>query len=473
MINNLLIPVILCGGAGSRLWPLSREHYPKQLLSLVDDNSLLQNTAKRIEQVADVAAPILVCNENHRFLIAEQMRETGIAPGAIILEPVARNTAPAIALAALQAEAEDPDAIIVVLPSDHVIPDQQAFETSLTIAVDLATKDKLVTFGIEPTGPETGYGYIKAGETLDQGRSVVEFVEKPDLSTAEAYIATGDYYWNSGMFVFKAARYLEELKRQRSDIEQSARHAFQGSSIDTDFMRPEKDAFTNCPADSIDYAVMEGTDSAAVVSLDAGWSDIGSWDALWQISEKDKNQNTLVGDVIIDNVNASYVHAEHRLVSVVGLDEVIVVETADAVMIASQSHAQNVKNIVLNLKSCDREERMTHRKVYRPWGYYEGIDGKERYQVKLIEVNPGASLSLQMHHHRAEHWVVVSGTAQVTKGDEVFQLCENESTYIPIGVTHRLQNKGKIPLRIIEVQSGSYLGEDDIVRFEDNYGRSE
>lgn len=466
-----VIPVILCGGSGSRLWPLSREHYPKQLLSLVDDSSLLQNTVKRIEAVGGYSAPILVCNENHRFLIAEQMREVGVSTRAIILEPIGRNTAPAVALAALQAVEDDVDSIIVVLPSDHVITNQAVFEQSLDAAVSLAKRNMLVTFGVVPTGPETGYGYIKANSTLTGGRSVEEFVEKPNLETAEKYFASGDYYWNSGMFVFRASTYLAELSRQRPEIEKSVRASFSTSIRDIDFVRPNEQSFAGCPAESIDYAVMEGTKDAAVVPLDAGWSDVGSWDALWEISEKDKDRNTLIGDVLVDNVTASYVHAEHRLVAVVGLDDVIVVETADAVMIASLKHAQEVKNIVLQLESSEREERITHRKVYRPWGYYESIDGQDRYQVKLIEVTPGASLSLQMHHHRAEHWVVVSGTAEVTKGDDVFQLCENESTYIPIGVTHRLANKGKIPLRIIEVQSGSYLGEDDIVRFEDDYGR--
>jgi mannose-1-phosphate guanylyltransferase/mannose-6-phosphate isomerase len=466
-----LIPVILCGGAGTRLWPLSREHFPKQLLSLVDEHSLLQNTAKRVQNYAGVAPPILVCNENHRFLVAEQLREVSITADTIILEPDGRNTAPAVALAALQAEQTDAGAIIVVLSSDHVIPDQAAFESALGLAIELAHKDKLVTFGIKPTSPETGFGYIKAGKNIKGGHHVDEFVEKPDSATAERYLASGNYYWNSGMFVFKASRYLEELKRQRPDIEAAVRQAFDAMKTDADFSRPDAKIFGRCPAESIDYAVMEGAESAAIVPLDAGWSDIGSWDVLWQISDKDSDQNALVGDVLVDDVQGSYVRAEHRLVSVIGLDDIVVVETADAVMIASKSQSQNVKNIVSSLKSCEREERITHRKVHRPWGYYESVDAAERFQVKRICVKPGARLSLQKHHHRAEHWIVVTGTAQVTRDKEVFQLSENESTYIPLGAVHRLENPGKIPLEIIEVQSGHYLGEDDIVRFEDSYGR--
>ena len=466
-----IIPVILCGGAGSRLWPLSREHFPKQLLSLVDDKSLLQNTVQRILNVSGMKPPILVCNENHRFLIAEQLRDVSVTAETIILEPVGRNTAPALALAALQALEIDARAILVVLPSDHVIPDQQAFEQALTTAIELAREDQLVTFGVKPTGPETGYGYIKVGAARKKGMQVDEFIEKPDLATAEQYLASGDYYWNSGMFVFKAVRFLAELKRQRPDIEQSVRRAFSGKTTDADFTRPDENAFTGCPADSIDYAVMEGTQSAAMVPLDARWSDIGSWDVLWQISDKDSDQNTLLGDVITDEVSESYIRAEHRLVTVVGLENIVVIETADAVLIASKSHSQNVKNIVASLQSCDREERVTHRKVHRPWGYYECLDSGDRFQVKRICVKPGAKLSLQKHQHRAEHWTVVSGTARVTRDETVFDLLENESTFIPLGAIHRLENSGKDPLEIIEVQSGDYLGEDDIIRFEDSYGR--
>ena len=437
----------------------------------MDDYSLLQNTIRRVQGIENIQSPILVCNEKHRFLIAEQLREESATAETIILEPIGRNTAPALALAAMQAEATHPGSILVVLPSDHVIPDQSAFEAALDCAIRLAVKDKLVTFGVKPSGPETGYGYIKAGDSIDDGMEVVEFVEKPDMSTAERYIASGNYYWNSGMFVFKASRYLEELKQQRPDIEGSVTEAFAGMSTDVDFSRPDVEAFSNCPSDSIDYAVMEGTESAAMVPLDAGWSDIGSWDVLWQISDKDQNENALIGDVIVDAVSTSYVRAEHRLVTVVGLDNIVVVETADAVMIASKNHSQNVKNIVSNLRSCEREEHVTHRKVYRPWGYYESLDSGDRFQVKRICVNPGASLSLQKHKHRAEHWTVVTGTAEVTRDGDVFTLNENESTYIPLGAVHRLRNPGETPLEIIEVQSGDYLGEDDIIRFEDNYGR--
>ena len=416
-------------------------------------------------------APILVCNENHRFLIAEQLRDAAITPKTIILEPAGRNTAPAIALAALQALETDSKAILVVLSSDHVIPDQPAFEQAVSAAVELARDDRLVIFGIKPTGPETGYGYIRSGETVKNGMNMEQFVEKPDLATAQQYLASGDYYWNGGMFVFKAAAFLSELKRQRPEIEQSVRDAFSTKTTDADFTRPGESAFLNCPAESIDYAVMEGAQSAAMVPLDAGWSDIGSWEALWQISDKDKNHNTLLGDVIVDDVNESYVRAEHRLVSVVGLENVVVVETADAVMVTSRRHAQNVKNIVTQLQESHREERETHRKVFRPWGYYESLDSGERFQVKRICVSPGAKLSLQKHHHRAEHWTVVSGTARVTRDEVVFDLFENESTYIPLGAIHRLENSGKDPLEIIEVQSGDYLGEDDIVRYDDSYGR--
>ena len=465
-----IVPVILCGGAGTRLWPLSRELYPKQLLPLIDDKSLLQNTVLRLKDYKDATDPILVCNEEHRFLVAEQLREIDTRPATIILEPIGRNTAPVVALGAHVALTTD-DAILVVLPSDHLIPDNNALHEALDRAITLAEEDHLVTFGVTPTRPETGYGYIKAGAAENTGNKVEAFVEKPDLATAEQYVSSGDYYWNSGMFVFKASQYLTELVKQRQDIASAVEKSFKSVSHDDLFTRVGEQDFTNCPKESIDYAVMEGTDNAAMVPLTAGWSDIGSWNALWEVSDKDENQNTIVGDVITENVNNSYIRAEHRLVSVVGIDDLIIVETADAILITSQSESQNVKKIVTSLQSCDRQERLTHRKVFRPWGYYESIDNGKSHQVKHIEVKPGASLSLQKHHHRAEHWIVVQGTAIVTLGDEVFQLSENESTYIPIGTVHRLENPGKIPLEIIEVQSGSYLGEDDIVRLEDNYGR--
>ncbi len=462
--------MILCGGAGTRLWPLSRKHYPKQLLPLVDNRSLLQNTVLRLQGYREVAAPILVCNEEHRFIVAEQMRETGMEPGAIILEPAGRNTAPAVALGAHQIADED-DAIMVSLHSDNIIADNTAFLAALDQAIALAEKDYLVTFGVTPTHAETAYGYIRSGESLDAGYRVKAFVEKPDAATAEKYFTSGGFYWNSGMFVFKPGNYLAELARLRPEIASAVAEACRSVSEDNDFTRVGEDAFIGCPGESIDCAVMEGTHLAAMVPLNAGWSDIGSWDALWAVSAKDANRNTLVGDVMTENVNNSYIRAEHRLVSVLGLDDLVVVETADAILISTQKEVASVRNIVRDLNASERQESMTHRKVYRPWGFYENIDEGERYKVKHIQVNPGSSLSLQKHRYRAEHWVVVKGSAQVTRGEEVYQLSENESTYIPTSVTHRLENTSTAPLEIIEVQSGSYLSEDDIIRLEDNYGR--
>lgn len=466
-----VIPVILCGGAGTRLWPLSRELYPKQLLALVDDYSLLQNTITRCAGHPDVTAPMLVCNEEHRFLVAEQLRKIEVEASRIILEPEGRNTAPAVALAAHEAMKTDDDAILVVLPSDHVIQQTALFLEALTTAIDLAKDDALVTFGVVPDKPETGYGYIKKGMATGAAFKVDKFVEKPDVATASEFFQSGLYYWNSGMFVFKASAYLKELAAQTPRIAEAMAKATANASADLDFTRVNAEAFKSSPADSIDYAVMEHTADALVVPLDAGWSDIGSWDALWQISEKDEHNNTLVGDAVVHGVEGSLVWSESRLVSVVGLKDVIVVETADAVMVASQDQAQDVKSIVNQLKSSGRIERTFHQKVYRPWGYYEGLDAGPAFQVKRLGVNPGASLSLQLHHHRAEHWVVVNGIATVTVGEKVFDLNPNESCYIPLETRHRLQNLTEEPLEIIEVQSGSYLGEDDIVRFEDNYGR--
>ena len=466
-----VIPVILCGGAGTRLWPLSRELYPKQLLALVDDYSLLQNTVTRCAGHPDVTAPMLVCNEEHRFLVAEQLREIEVEASRIILEPEGRNTAPAVALAAHEAMKADDDAILVVLPSDHVIHKTTLFLEALTTAIDLAKDDALVTFGVVPDKPETGYGYIKKGMATGAAFKVDKFVEKPDVATASEFLQSGLYCWNSGMFVFKASAYLKELAAQTPRIADAMARATAGVSTDLDFTRVNAEAFKSSPSDSIDYAVMEHTADALVVPLDAGWSDIGSWDALWQISEKDEHNNTLVGDAVVHDVEGSLVWSESRLVSVVGLKDVIVVETADAVMVASQDQAQDVKSIVNHLKGSGRIERTFHQKVYRPWGYYEGLDAGPAFQVKRLGVNPGASLSLQLHHHRAEHWVVVSGVATVTVGEKVFDLNPNESCYIPLETLHRLQNLTEEPLEIIEVQSGSYLGEDDIVRFEDNYGR--
>ena len=465
-----VIPVILCGGAGTRLWPLSRELYPKQLLSLVNDFSLLQNTVTRCAGHPDIADPILVCNEEHRFLVAEQLREINIHAARIILEPEGRNTAPAVALAAHEALKEE-DAILVVLPSDHVIQKEEVFLAALTRAIHFASQDELVTFGVVPDRPETGYGYIRKGAGIEDAFRVDKFVEKPDKARALEFFQSGLYYWNSGMFVFKASEYLAELGRQKPGIAQAMVKATSHVASDLDFTRVDEQAFRASPSDSIDYAVMEHTMNAVVVPLDAEWSDIGSWDALWKISEKDEHNNTLVGDVVVNGVENSYVWAENRLVSVVGLSDVVVVETADAVMVASQDQAQDVKSVVNYLKEDGREERTLHRKVYRPWGYYEGVDAGPAFQVKRISVNPGASLSLQLHHHRAEHWVVVNGVATVTIGEETFELSKNQSCYIPAETQHRLQNLTESELEIIEVQSGSYLGEDDIVRFDDNYGR--
>ncbi len=472
MIPQLkVIPVILCGGAGTRLWPLSRELYPKQLLSLIGDRSLLQNTITRCSSHPDVAEPVLVCNEAHRFLVAEQLREIGLSNATILLEPEGRNTAPAVAIAAHEVLKDNKDAILVVLPSDHVIQKTSVFLEALTQAVDCALEDHLVTFGIVPDRAETGYGYIKRGAEAGGAYRVERFVEKPNKETATGFFHSDDYYWNSGMFVFKASAYLNELSQHQPDICDATKKASEQVERDLDFTRVNEEAFKSSPSDSIDYAVMEHTLKAVVVPLDAAWSDIGSWDALYKVLDKDDDENCLIGDVIVSNVKDSLVLAEHRLVSLIGLNNVVVVETADAVMVASQAHSQDVKTIVNKLKRDEREERTTHRKVYRPWGYYESVDSGPGFQVKRIGVNPGASLSLQLHHKRAEHWIVVSGVATITRGDEVFDLNANESTYIPIETQHRLQNKTDTPVEIIEVQSGTYLGEDDIVRLEDVYGR--
>jgi mannose-1-phosphate guanylyltransferase/mannose-6-phosphate isomerase len=471
VLSLKVIPVILCGGAGTRLWPLSRELYPKQLLALVNEYSLLQNTVTRCDGHAEVTSPILVCNEEHRFLVAEQLREVAIVPSSIILEPEGRNTAPAVALAAHEVLKHEDDAILVVLPSDHVIKQTDVFLDALTRAIDLAKTDALVTFGVVPDKPETGYGYIRKGPAVEDAYRVDKFVEKPDQVTAIEFFQSGLYLWNSGMFVFKASVFLKELAKQKPDMAAAMTKATSRSKSDLDFTRVDAEAFCASASDSIDYAVMEHTTKAIVVPLDAGWNDIGSWDALWEISEKDENDNTLVGDVVVSGVENSFLWSEHRLVSVIGLKDVVVVETADAVMVASLDQAQNVKAVVNHLKDEGREERTFHRKVYRPWGYYEGLDAGPAYQVKRLSVNPGASLSLQLHHHRAEHWVVVNGIATVTVGEKVFNLNKNESCYIPTETRHRLQNLTEMAVEIVEVQSGSYLGEDDIVRFDDNYGR--
>ena len=464
-----ILPVILSGGSGTRLWPLSREAYPKQFLPLVGDVTMLQATWNRVAAIAG-KAPIVVANQEHRFMAAEQLRECNVTPQALILEPIGRNTAPAIAIAALQALATGEDALLLVLPSDHVVRDGTAFHAAVKQAAVAADAGKLVTFGIVPTGPETGYGYIKAhvGEGV---RGVDRFVEKPNLETAQQYVASGEYYWNSGMFLFKASRYLQELEALQPAILSACRTALDKASRDTDFIRLDADAFAASPNDSIDYAVMEKTADAAVVPLDAGWNDVGSWSALWEVSDKDADGNACHGDVIALDCRNSYAYGT-RLIAMVGLQDVVVVETDDAVFVGHKDRVQDVKEIVGQIKRDGRSEAAAHRKVYRPWGAYDSIDNGARFQVKRITVKPGATLSLQMHHHRAEHWIVVSGTAEVTRGDDVILLTENQSTYIPLGVTHRLKNPGKLPLELIEVQSGSYLGEDDIVRFEDQYGRS-
>ena len=462
-------PVILSGGSGTRLWPLSREAYPKQFLPLAGELTMLQATWKRVAPIA-ARGPLVIANEEHRFVAAEQLQQVGAEPAAIILEPIGRNTAPAIAVAALEATRDGADALLLVLPSDHVITNETAFRSAVQAAAGAAGAGKLVTFGIVPTGPETGYGYIKAAD--GQGlRAVERFVEKPDLDTATGYVSSGQYYWNSGMFLFKASRYLQELERFQPAMLAGSRQAWQQARRDADFTRLDKDAFTAVPSDSIDYAVMEKTADAVVIPLDAGWNDVGSWTALRDVSQQDGDGNAHQGDVIAIDCRNTYAYGQ-RLVAMVGLDDVIVVETDDAVLVGKADRMQEVKTVVAQLKAEGRSEATWHRKVYRPWGAYDSIDNGERFQVKRITVKPGGTLSLQMHHHRAEHWIVVSGTAEVTRGDEVILLSENQSTYIPLGVTHRLRNPGKLPLELIEVQSGSYLGEDDIVRFEDTYGRS-
>ncbi len=508
-------PVILSGGSGSRLWPLSREHYPKQLLALVGERTLLQETVCHLEGVKEAAEPIVVCNEEHRFLVAEQLRQLGVKPADILLEPAGRNTAPALTLAALAINQGGKDGVMLVMPSDHVIQDRAAFVAAVRQGAELASQGALVTFGIVPTSPQTGYGYIKQGELLltyreelmsvapgflppatlvepfavalpctarEAGRRerpaqtypayhVAAFVEKPDLSTAQSYLADGRYYWNSGIFMMRAETWLNELDEHSPDIAAACRAAYAQGKKDGDFYRPDAALFSACPSDSIDYAVMEKTAHAIVIPLAAGWSDIGAWPALWEVCPQDAQGNVIRGDVSTHATQNALLIAQHRFLAVVGVEDIIVVETADAVLVVHKDHAQHVKEIVAKLKAEQREEYKTHRKVHRPWGSYEGVDAGPRFQVKRICVHPGAALSLQMHHHRAEHWIVVKGTAKVTRGEEVFLLSENQSTYIPIGVQHRLENPGTLALEMIEVQSGSYLGEDDIVRFADNYNR--
>ena len=461
-----ICPVIMAGGSGTRLWPLSRAAHPKQFLKLHGEDTMLQTTVKRLSGL-DIQASITICNEEHRFFVAEQLRQIDKL-GSIILEPVGRNTAPAIALAALTVE-DDP--LLLVLAADHVIQDEAAFNAAVMRAVPLAEAGKLVTFGIVPTQPHAGYGYIKRGKDLSEGFEVAAFVEKPSSDVAQDYFSSGDHYWNSGMFLFRASTYLEELKQFRPDILGQCQGAVMDVKTDLDFLRIDKDMFESCPAESVDYAVMEKTSHAVVVPMDAGWSDIGSWSSLWDISEKDGEGNSTHGDVILHNTRNSYVKSDNKLVAVIGVDDLVVVSTKDALMVAHRDSVQDVKMITESLKIQARSEWQLSREVYRPWGKYDSIDSGGRYQVKRITVRPGAKLSVQMHHHRAEHWIVVTGTARVTIDEKKFLLSENESTYIPVGVVHTLENPGKVDLELIEVQTGSYLGEDDIVRLEDKYGR--
>ena len=461
--------VVMSGGSGTRLWPLSRAAHPKQFLALHGDNTMLQSTFKRLNGL-DIQSSVTICNEEHRFFVAEQLREIDKLDS-IILEPEGRNTAPAVALAALSS-LEVEDSLLLVLAADHVILNEEAFTKTVMNAIPLAEAGKLVTFGILAHEPNTGYGYIKKGESQGSGYSVDAFVEKPSIEDAKEYLESGDYFWNSGMFLFKASRYLEELKSHRPDIYEACQLSMEGTSKDNDFLRINQAAFSACPSDSIDYAVMEKTDDAFVVPMDAGWSDIGSWSSLWDISDKDVNGNAALGDVMIHQSHNSYIRTDGKLVAAIGVDDLVIVSTKDVLLVAHKDSVQDVKVVAQQLKAESRSEWEHHREVYRPWGKYDSIDIGDQYQVKRITVKPGAKLSVQMHHHRSEHWVVVSGKAKVTNGEKTFLLFENESTYIPVGVIHALENPGKVDLELIEVQSGSYLGEDDIVRFDDRYGRS-
>jgi len=468
-------PVILSGGSGTRLWPMSRTLYPKQFLPLVGDSSLLQQAALRVPQDAGFAAPLVIANEEHRFLIAEQLREIGATPQALLLEPVGRNTAPAVCIAALRLAESDPAALMLVTPSDHRIDDVPAFLAAVERAAAAARAGFLVTFGVTPERAETGYGYIERGKKLanvDGAFAVARFVEKPDANTAERYVKSGDFFWNSGIFLFPAALYLSELERLRPDMLAACRQALGAARSDDDFVRLDKAAFADCPADSIDYAVMEHTARAAVVPVTMGWSDLGSWDALWESAAKDADRNAIVGNVIAEDTHGSYIRSEAGLVAALGVEDMVVVATQDAVMLAPRDRAQDVRSLVARLVKDERSEAETLPIVYRPWGSYQTLHMGHRVQVKHIVVKPGGKLSLQMHHHRAEHWVVVQGTARIRRGDEEIMLTEDQSTYIPLGTKHRLENPGKIPLHVIEVQSGAYLEENDIVRFEDTYGRS-
>ncbi len=475
-LRSKIHPVVLSGGSGTRLWPMSREHYPKQLLPLCSERSMLQDTALRVRDPDRFAAPLLVCNQEHRFIIAEQVRQSGLSPQGIVLEPVARNTAAAAAVAALMLAEADPDALLLLLPADHLIRDQEAFLAAVDAAAAVAASGRLVTFGIVPHAPETGYGYIRRGKAIDGhdgAFAVAAFVEKPTRARAEEFLGSGTYLWNSGMFLFPAALFLAELEKFEPAVLAAARAALAGGNRDLDFFRLDQKAFATSPSTSIDYAVMDRTAQAAVVAADMGWTDVGAWSALWDVGAKDTDGNVLLGDVLLHDTRNSYVRSDcDAVVALVGLDDTIVVATDDAILVASRDRVQDVKVLVEQLKRDGRTEPLTHRRVHRPWGFYQSIHSGDRFQVKRLTVAPGARLSLQKHYHRAEHWVVVNGTALVTRGEEEILLRENESVYIPLGTVHRLENPGKVPLNLIEVQSGSYLGEDDIVRIDDTYGRA-
>lgn len=473
MSISTLIPVILCGGSGTRLWPLSRETYPKQFLRLLGKQSLLQQTVQRLNGIEELGAPLLVCNESSRFVAAEQLREIGINDAQILLEPMRRNTAPAIASAALHALSQNEDPLLLVLPSDHVIKDHDAFCTAVHFARQAASDGDLVTFGIKPGGPETGYGYIRAASNETKvAQQVLEFVEKPNRATAEQYIASGNYYWNSGMFLFRASRYIEELERHEPKIVEACRNAVALAKKDFDFTRLDMQAYEASPDKAIDYAVMERTDRASMIPLSANWSDIGSWASVWEAADKDADNNATSGDIQVQDCENCFIHGTTRLVAAVGLKNIAIIETADAVLVMDAERAQDTKKLVAGLLDTQRTEATQHREIFRPWGSYDSIGNGQRFQVKRITVKQGAKLSLQMHHHRAEHWVVVCGTAKITNGDKEYLLTENQSTYIPVGVVHSLENPGKVPLELIEIQSGGYLGEDDIVRLQDRYGRT-
>ncbi|BDY68343.1 mannose-1-phosphate guanylyltransferase 1 [Escherichia coli] len=470
----MLLPVIMAGGTGSRLWPMSRELHPKQFLRLYGQRSMLQETVLRLDDV-DAREPVVICNQEHRFLVAEQLRQINKLSHNIILEPVGRNTAPAIALATLSAIENGDDPILLVLAADHIINNKLAFHQAIKSAFKFALQGRLVTFGIVPTGPETGYGYIHRGqeETLDEqiAYQVSRFVEKPNKETAESYIASGEYYWNSGMFMFRAKKYLEELEKFRPDILDACKAAIQGCEESDEFIKVDRDLFIACPDESVDYAVMEKTTDAVVVGLDADWSDVGSWSALWEVSPKDDKGNVLTGDTFLHNANNCYINTDEKLIAAIGVDDLVIINTKDAVLVVNKDQVQDVKKVVEYLKANHRSEYKRHREIYRPWGRCDVVVQTERFNVNRITVKPGAAFSMQMHHHRTEHWVILSGTGEVTIKDQKFLLTENQSTFIPIGAQHRLENPGKIPLELLEIQSGSYLGDDDIIRIKDQYGR--